>query len=187
MQEDIDFIIETAQEAMNHSIDHFNHELSKIRSGKASPSLLQDIRIDYYGTPTPISQVANVKVADGRTLTIEPWEKSNLALIEKAIFAENMGLTPQNDGIIIRINLPPLTEDRRRDLAKQAGAMGEKAKVSIRSARRDAMEEIKKEVKDGFPEDAGKRAEALVEDLMKAFYAKTEAMAEAKEKEIMTV
>jgi ribosome recycling factor len=187
MQEDIDFIIETVQEAMNHSIDHFNHELSKIRSGKASPTLLQDIRIDYYGTPTPISQVANVKVADGRTLTIEPWEKGNLGLIEKAIFAENMGLTPQNDGIIIRINLPPLTEERRIDLAKQAHALGEKAKVSIRSARRDGMEDIKKEVKNGFPEDAGKRAEAQVEDLMKAFYAKTEAMAAAKEKEIMTV
>lgn len=187
MQEDIDFIIETAQESMSASIDHLNHELSKIRSGKASPSLLQDIRIDYYGSQTPISQVANVNVADGRTLIVEPWEKSNLGAIEKAIFAENIGITPQNDGQIIRINLPPMTENRRKELAKQAGAMGEKAKVSIRSARRDAMEEIKKEVKDGYPEDAGKRAETQIEDLMKAFYTKEGTLVAAKERDIMTV
>ena len=187
MQEDIDIIIEATEESMNSAIDHLNHELSKIRSGKASPTLLQDIRIDYYGAPTPLNQVANVKVADGRTLTIEPWEKGNLAAIERAIFAENMGLTPQNDGIIIRINLPPLTEDRRKDLAKQAGAMGEKAKVGIRSARRSAMEDIKKEVKNGLPEDMGKRAEGQIEDLTKAYYAKAEAYVAAKEKEILTV
>lgn len=187
MQEEIDFIIETAAESMSNAIDHLNHELSKIRSGKASPTLLQDIRVDYYGAPTPISQVANVKVADGRTLTIEPWEKGTLALIEKAIFAENMGITPQNDGIIIRINLPPLTEDRRKNLAKQAHALGEKAKVGIRSARQHAMTDIKKEVKNGFSEDGAKRAEAQIEDLTKSFYAKIEVMAAAKEKEILTV
>lgn len=187
MQEDIDFIIETAQESMSASIDHLNHELSKIRSGKASPTLVQDIKVESYGMQVPISQVANVKVADGRTLTIEPWDKSALGVIEKAIFAENMGITPQNDGIIIRINLPPLTEDRRIILAKNAGAMGEKAKVSLRSVRRDAMDEIKKEVKNGFPEDAGKRAEAQVEDLIKSFYTTAEKYVALKEKEIMTV
>jgi ribosome recycling factor len=187
MQEDIDFIIETAQESMSASIEHLNHELSKIRSGKASPTLLQDIKVESYGTQVPISQIANIKVADGRTLTIEPWEKSNLGVIEKAIFAENMGLTPQNDGMIIRINLPPMTEDRRIDLAKQAHGMGEKAKVSLRSVRRDAMDEIKKEVKNGFPEDAGKRAEAQVEDLIKSFYVTAEKYVASKEKEIMTV
>lgn len=187
MQEDIDLIIETAQESMSASIEHLNHELSKIRSGKASPTLLQDIRVESYGMQVPINQVANIKVADGRTLTIEPWEKSSLGAIEKAIFAENMGLTPQNDGIIIRINLPPLTEDRRRNLAKNAAAMGEKAKVGIRSVRRDAMDEIKKEVKNGFSEDAGKRAETKIDDMTKAYYATAEKYVAAKEKEIMTV
>lgn len=187
MQEDIDIIIETAEESMADSIEHLKQELSKIRSGKASPTLVKDIKVDYYGSPVPLSQVANIKVADARTLTIEPWEKKMLGEIEKAIFGANMGITPQNDGIIIRINLPPMTEDRRRDLAKAAGADGEKTKISIRSARREAIEAIKKEVKDGYSEDAGKRSETAVEDLMKQFYAKVLALTTAKEKEIMTV
>ncbi len=187
MQEDIDLILEMAEQSMKDTIEHLKNELTKVRSGKASPSLLSGIYVDYYGSPTPLAQVANVKIADARTLTIEPWEKSILGGIEKAIFAANMGLTPQNDGQIIRLNLPPLTEDRRKSLAKQAGAMGENAKVSIRSARREAIESIKKEVKDGYSEDSGKRAEGNIEDLMKAFYGKIEATVKAKEDEVMKV
>lgn len=187
MQEDIDLIMEMVEQSMNDTIEHLKHELTKVRSGKASPSLLSGIYVDYYGSPTPLAQVANIKIADARTLTIEPWEKTVLGGIEKAIFAANMGLTPQNDGQIIRLNLPPLTEDRRRDLAKQAGAMGENAKVSIRSGRRDAIESIKKEVKDGYSEDSGKRAEGNVEELMKQFYGKIEALVKGKEQEILKV
>lgn len=187
MQEDIDFLIEAAEESMDNSIEHLKQELAKIRTGKASPSLLQDIKVIYYGAPTKLSQVANIKVADARTLVIEPWEKKVLGDIEKAIFGANIGLTPQNDGMIIRINLPPLTEDRRKQLAKQAGATGEKAKVSIRSVRREAIDGIKKEVKNGYPEDAGKRSETIIEDMVKKYYAKTLALSTAKEKEIMTV
>jgi len=187
MQEDIDLILEMAEQSMVDTIEHLKQELTKIRSGKASPSLLSGIYVDYYGSPTPLAQVANVKIADARTLTIEPWEKTVLGAIEKAIFAANMGITPQNDGQIIRLNLPPLTEDRRRDLAKQAGAMGENAKVSIRSGRREAIESIKKEVKNGYSEDSGKRAEGNVEELMKQFYAKAEALVKTKEEEVMKV
>lgn len=187
MQEDIDLIMEMVEQSMNDTIEHLKQELTKVRSGKASPSLLAGIYVDYYGSPTPLAQVANIKIADARTLTIEPWEKTVLGGIEKAIFAANMGLTPQNDGQIIRLNLPPLTEDRRKDLAKQAGAMGENGKVSIRSGRRDAIEAIKKEVKDGYSEDSGKRAEGNVEELMKQFYAKIEGLVKAKEEEILKV
>lgn len=187
MNEDIELIIDTLKESMDASIEHLKHELTKIRTGKASPTLLQDIRVNYYGSPTPLQQVANVKIEDARTLSIEPWEKKLLGEIEKAIFGANLGLTPQNDGKIIRINLPPLTEDRRKQLAKQAGAMGEDCKVSVRSARRDGIQAVKDEVKDGYPEDAGKRDENNIEDLTKAYYGKIEAFVKAKEKEILTV
>ena len=187
MNEDIELIIETSKESMDASIEHLKHELSKIRTGKASPALLQDIKVEYYGAPTALQQVANVRVEDARTLSIEPWEKKLLGDIEKAIFAANIGLTPQSDGKIIRINLPPLTEDRRKHLAKQAGAAGEKAKVSIRSSRREAIEAIKKEVKNGYSEDEGKRSETQIDDMMKAYYSKIEALSLAKEKEILTV
>lgn len=187
MQEDIELIIETIEESMDNSIKHLKHELTKIRTGKASPALLQDIRVDYYGAPTPLQQVANVKIEDARTLSIEPWEKKLLGAIEKAIFGANIGLTPQNDGKIIRINLPPLTEDRRKQLAKQAGAEGEKAKISIRGARREGIQDVKEEVKNGYPEDAGKRSESQIEDMMKKYYGKVEALINSKEKEIMTV
>jgi ribosome recycling factor len=187
MQEDIDLILEMAEQSMAGTIDHLKNELTKVRSGKASPNLLSGILVDYYGSPTPLAQVANVKIADARTLLIEPWEKTVLGAIEKAIFAANMGITPQNDGQIIRLNLPPLTEDRRKDLAKQAGAMGENAKVSIRSGRREAIEAIKKEVKNGYSEDSGKRSEGNVEDLMKQFYSKIEGLVKAKEEDILKV
>jgi ribosome recycling factor len=187
MQEDVEIILEAAEEGMTGAIEHLRHELSKVRTGKVSPALLQDIRVDYYGAPTPLAQVANVKVVDGRTLVIEPWEKKLLGEIEKAIFGANLGFTPQNDGIIIRINLPPLTEETRKNLAKQAVAIGEKAKIGVRNARRDAIDMIKKEVKDGLPEDAGKRAEAAIEELMKSYYSKVEATTKAKEQEILTV
>lgn len=172
---------------MEHAIDHLRTELSKIRAGKASPAMLSSIMVDYYGTSTPLMQVSNVGTADSRTITIQPWEKSMLAPIEKAIFEANLGLTPMNDGEFVRINIPPLTEERRIQLVKQSKGHGEDAKISIRSARHKIIDFIKKEVKDGYPEDAGKRKEEEVEVLTKTYYKKIDEMIEAKEKDVMTV
>ncbi|MCH2044496.1 MAG: ribosome recycling factor [Saprospiraceae bacterium] len=187
MQEEIDLIIETSEEGMQSSVERLVRELNKIRSGKVSPSLVSDIRVDYYGAATPMNQVANIKAEDGRTLVIAPWEKHMLAVIEQGIFQANIGVTPQNDGKVIRLVIPPLTEERRRNLVKQSGKVIEQAKVSIRSSRREAMEEIKKAVKDGYSEDAGKRSEEQVQQLTNNYIAKVEKIMEAKEKEIMTV
>ncbi len=187
MQEDIDLYLESAEEDMQSAIAHMRKELLKIRTGKASPAILDGIFVEYYGSPTPLKQVANVKVADARTLTIEPWERKLLADIERAIFSANLGLTPQNDGKIIRINMPPLTEERRRDLVKKSKGFGEKARISIRQARQEAIKGIKDTVKEGYPEDAGKKAEATVQDLTNGYNKKVEAVLEAKEKDIMTV
>ncbi len=172
---------------MDHAIEHLEHELAKVRTGKASTTMLEGIMAPYYGTPTLISQIANVSTADAKTLVIQPWEKAMLAPIEKAIFEANLGVTPQNDGEVIRIMIPPLTEDRRKDLAKKAKALGEDAKVSIRNTRRDAMEHIKKAIKDGFPEDAGKRKEQEIQDMTNKYSTKVDQLVEAKEKDIMTV
>ncbi len=185
--EDVSTYVEMAKELMNDSLEHLKQELAKIRTGKANPSMLGGIMVPYYGSPTPLNQVANVGSADARTLTIQPWEKNMLAPIEKAIFEANLGLTPQNDGEIIRIPIPPLTEDRRKDLAKRAKALGEDAKVSIRNARREAMDGIKAAIKDGFPEDAGKRKETEIQELTNQFSHKADELIEAKEKDIMTI
>ena len=187
MQEDVDMSIELAKEAMEGSIDHLKKELLKIRTGKASPAMLNGIRVPYYGSQSPLNQVANVSTSDARTLVIQPWEKSMLGPIEKAIFEANLGLTPQNDGELIRINIPPLTEERRKELVKQAKSLGEDTKVSIRNARHKGMEQIKKAVKDGYPEDAGKRMEERVQKLTDDYSEKVEELIEAKEKDIMTV
>ncbi len=176
-----------AQFLMDGAIEHLAEELSKIRTGKASTAMLKGIMVDYYGSPTPLNQVANVSTADSKTLTIQPWEKSMLAPIEQAIFASNMGLTPQNDGEIIRISIPPLTEERRRDLVKQAKSNGEDAKVSIRQARHKIMDFIKKAVKDGFPEDAGKRKEDEVEKMVKKYGEDVDRIVSGKEKDILTI
>ncbi len=180
-------ILEMAQEAMSESIEHLKRELAKISTGKASPGMLSGLRVDYYGTPTPLQQVANVNVSDARTLAIKPWEKSMLAPIERAIFEANLGFTPRNDGETIHINIPMLTEDRRRQLVKRAKGLGEDTKVSVRAARRDAMDEIKQAVKDGFPEDMGKRKEEEVQSLTKKFGADIDGLIGDKEKDIMTI
>lgn len=175
------------EDEMAKALDHLNNELKKIRAGKASPSMLSSVMCDYYGSPTPISQVANMGTADSKTITIQPWEKSMLSVIERAIFEANLGLTPMNDGEFIRISIPPMTEDRRRDLVKQAKGLGEDAKISLRNTRHKMMDVIKKEVKDGYPEDAGKRKEGEVQDKVNEFGKKVDAMIDAKEKDIMTV
>ncbi len=185
--EDINVYLDEASELMDKSVDHLKKELAKINPGKASPEMVSGVMVEYYGTPTPLQQVANVSASDAKTLVIQPWEKSMLGPIEKAIFEANLGLTPQNDGEVIRLNIPPLTEERRRDLVKKAKVLGEDAKVSVRNARRDAMEAIKKEIKDGYPEDAGKRLEADVQDNTDKHIKLIDDLIAAKEKAVMTV
>lgn len=187
MDEDIALYIEAAQEGMDDSITHLKKELVRIRSGRATPDMLHGIMVDYYGSSTPINQVATVKSQDARTLVIAPWEKKVLQLVEQAIFQANIGVTPQNDGEVIRLVIPPLTTERRQQLVKQASTFAEQAKVSIRSARRDAMEEIKQAVKDGYSEDAGKNAEDKVQGLTNKYTAKVDDIMAAKEKELTTM
>lgn len=179
--------ISHAQELMDQSIEHLHKELKKISTGKASTNMLDGIFVEYYGAPTPLNQVANVSIADSRSLAIQPWEKNMLGPIEKAIFEANLGVTPQNDGEFVRINIPPLTEERRKDLVKKVKSLGEDAKVSVRNARRDAMEHIKKAVKEGFPEDAGKSREQEVQNLTDKHIEMIDKTVEVKEKDIMTV
>lgn len=172
---------------MDRSIEHLREELVKIRAGKASPSMVSGLLVDYYGTPTPLSQVANIAASDAKTISIQPWEKSMLGPIEQAIFKANIGLTPMNDGENVRISIPPMTEERRFDLVKQSKSVGEDAKVSIRSERHKIMDAIKKEIKDGFPEDAGKRKEEEIQKIVKQYGEQIDKLIEAKEKDILTV
>jgi len=187
MSELLGEIIKEGNDDMQKSLEHLAGELTKVRAGKASPSMLSSVMCDYYGTPTPISQVANMGTADSKTITIQPWEKNMLAVIERAIFEANLGLTPMNDGEFIRISVPPMTEERRRDLVKQCKGLGEDTKVSLRSIRHKLMDAIKKEVKDGYPEDAGKRKEGEVEESVKSYTKKIDDLIDLKEKDIMTV
>jgi len=187
MSEIIDEMMMEVTMEMDSTIDHLAKELSKIRTGKASPSMLSGLKVDYYGSPTPLNQVANIGATDGKTLTIDPWEKSMISAVEQAIFKANLGLTPQNNGEMIIINIPPLTEERRREFAKQAKALGENAKVSVRNSRKKILDTIKKEVKDGFSEDAGKRQEEDVQKTVNGYGTKIDKLVEAKEKDIMTV
>ncbi len=184
---DINPFIEKAHHLMEHSLEHLQHELHKLRTGKANADMLEGLLVEYYGHPTLLTQVSTVSTADARTLTIQPWEKQMLGPIEKAIFEANLGVTPQNDGQIIRISVPPLTEERRRELVKKAKHIGEESKVGVRNARRDAIEHIKKAIKDGLPEDTGKRKESEIEDMTKKYIEKIDKIVETKEKEIMTV
>ncbi|NNF35976.1 MAG: ribosome recycling factor [Saprospiraceae bacterium] len=187
MEETIETMMALGNELMDKAIDHLNDELIKIRAGKASPAMLSGLMVDYYGNPTPINQVANIGTPDARTISIQPWEKKMLGPIEKAIYAANLGVTPMNDGEFVRINIPPLTEERRIELVKQSKSLEEEAKISLRSARHKVIDFIKKEVKDGYPEDAGKRKEEEVQNMVKAHTETIEKMIEAKEKDIMTV
>lgn len=183
----IDIISDQAQEAMDKAINHLEAELIKVRAGKANPNLVDGLVVDYYGTPTPISQVGNVTVADARTLSIQPWERNMLQPIERAIINANIGVTPQNDGVIIRLFMPPLTEERRKELVKRAQSEGEHSKVAIRNIRRDAIEKVKKLQKNGLSEDASKDAEKDIQDMTDKFIALVDKHLAAKEKEIMTV
>lgn len=185
--QDLSNLLPEASASMEKALDHLEHELFKLKTGKASTSLLQDLMVDYYGTPTPLPQVANIQTADARTLTIQPWERKIIGAIEKSILAANIGITPQNDGEMIRLTIPPLTEDRRKDLVKRAKACGEEAKVGIRNIRHKALETIKKAVKDGTPEDMGKRKENEMQDLVNKMVEKVDKTLVAKEKEILTV
>ena len=185
--EEINLILEEAEEAMNKSISHLSIELSKIRAGRANPSMLDSVKVDYYGTPTPLAQVGNVSTLDSRTLNIQPWEKGMLEPISKAIIDSNLGLNPQNNGDVIIISIPALTEERRRDLSKQAKAVGEDAKVAIRSARKSANDGVKSLKDDGLPEDVQKSAEIKVQDITNEYVAKVDSVIAAKEKDIMTV
>ncbi|MES2377197.1 MAG: ribosome recycling factor [Bacteroidota bacterium] len=176
-----------AKAAMERAIEHADGELNKIRAGKASPSMLDDVYVDYYGTATPLSQVGTVNTPDARTIVVQPWEKSLLGAIEKAIMEANLGVNPQNDGVIIRINVPPLTEERRRDLAKKAKGEAENGKIAIRNVRKDANEKIRKLKADGVSEDEMKTGEAEIQKLTDAYIVKIDQLSEAKEKDIMTV
>lgn len=185
--EELELIMEDAESSMKKAITHLEAELIKIRAGKASPSMLDGISVDYYGAPTPINQVANVSVLDARTVSIQPWEKNMLAPIEKAILQANIGITPQNDGVQIRLFMPPLTEERRRELFKKASAEGEHSKVAIRNIRRDSIEYIKKLQKDGLSEDAAKDAEKDVQTMTDRYISLVDKHLAAKEKEMMAV
>jgi len=187
MADNLEEIIKEQKKSMHSSVDYLAKQLSQVRTGKANPSVLDNIRVDYYGADTPLPQVANVSTSDSRTIVIQPWEKSMIEPIEKAIFGSNLGLTPQNDGDVVRISIPQLTEERRKELVKQCNSFGEEAKVSIRSARHRAMDAIKKEVKDGFPKDAADREEAKVDEMTSKHVKKVDDIIEAKEKEIMKV
>jgi len=187
MSDDVLLVLETAEESMIKAIGHLESELAKIRAGKANPQMLEGITVDYYGTPTPLNQIGNVMVADARTLTIQPWEKNMLQPIERAIIASNIGINPQNDGVIIRLFLPPLTEERRRELVKRCLGEGEQARVAVRNIRRDAIEQIKKLQKSGLSEDAAKDAEADVQDITNKQIAVIDRHLASKEKEIMAI
>jgi ribosome recycling factor len=184
MNEELQFILDSAKESMQGAISHLESELLNIRAGKANPVMLKSVMVDYYGAPTPLSQVANVNTPDGRTLSIQPWEKSLLTEIEKGIMIANLGFNPMNNGESIIINVPPLTEERRKELAKMAKAETENAKVSVRNARKDANQEIKKSE---ASEDMQKNTEIDIQTVTDGFILKIDSILAAKEKEIMTV
>ena len=187
MSETVDSIIKGASDNMTKAISHLEVELTKIRAGKASPQMLDGLTVEYYGSPTPIGQVANITAVDARTLTIQPWEKNMLAPIERSIMAANIGITPQNDGVIIKLFLPPLTEERRKEFVKKTMGEGEYAKIAIRNIRRDAMEAVKKLQKDGLSEDAVKEAEGRIQGITDKKIVEIDHHCSLKEKELMTV
>jgi len=187
MAEGLDKILSDTESSMTKALNHLETELVKIRAGKANPNMLDGIMADYYGNPTAINQVANVSVLDARTISVQPWEKNMLQVIERAITMANIGINPQNDGTVIRLFLPPLTEERRKELVKRCNGEGEHAKVAIRNIRRESIEAIKKLQKEGLSEDICKDAEKQVQDTTDKFTALVEKHLVAKEKEIMAV
>ncbi len=187
MDELIALQLEDSAAEMAKAVAHTESELTKIRAGKAMPSMLDGIYVDYYGTATPLAQISNINTPDARTLMIQPWEKNMLSAIEKAILDANIGLTPQNDGNVIRLIIPPLTEERRRDLVKKVKEEAEKGRVTVRNLRKDANDGIKKLKNDGVSEDEIKVGEAEVQKLTDKYIVAVDRLAEAKEKDIMTV
>jgi ribosome recycling factor len=179
-------ILNEARAHMQKAIDHLEVELGKIRAGRANPSMVDSVHVDYYGTNTPLSQISNISTPDARTIAIQPWEKNMLVPIEKAIQAANLGFNPQNDGAIIRINIPTLTEERRKELVKKSRAEAEHGRVSIRNIRRDANEHIKKDAK-SVPEDVVKGLEDNIQKMTDQYIAMVDKHVEGKEKEIMTI
>lgn len=187
MDEEVQLYIEDAKERMESAVQHLEKELSKIRAGRANPKILNDIMVDYYGSPTPLTQVANISAPDPRTIAIQPWEKKIIPDIERAILAANIGLNPENNGELVRLNIPALTNERRKDLVKQCKNEAEHAKVSIRNARRDANDNLKKLIKEGLSEDLEKDAEAEVQKVTDNYGKQVDALFEEKEKDIMTI
>jgi len=187
MNEEVELILEDAVEKMERTALHLGVNLAKIRAGRANVSMLDGINVDYYGSITPLNQVANVNTPDARTLAVQPWEKTMIGPIEKAILAANLGLTPMNNGEVIRINIPILTEQRRQELVKQVKTEGENGKVSVRNIRRDANDHLKKLQKDGLSEDEEKGAEAQVQVITDKFSKQVDEIIDAKEKDIMTI
>jgi ribosome recycling factor len=187
MEEEVQLCLEDAKEKMDSAIDHLETALSKVRAGKANPNMVDEVQVDYYGTPTPLSRVSNVSTPDPRTLRIQPWEKNMIEPIEKAIMAANLGFNPSNNGEAVIISVPMLTEERRMELVKQSKNEGESSKVSIRNARRDANDYLKKLIKDGLSEDNEKDAEAEVQKMTDDFIKKIDELVDLKEKNIMTI
>ncbi len=185
--EDVKSELKEAEKHMQASIEHLDEALAHIRAGKANPRLLDNIQVEYYGAMSPLTNVATVTTPDAKTIAIQPWEKGLLPEIEKAIINSDLGITPMNNGEMIRLAIPPLTEERRKALVKQARAEGEDAKISIRNSRREAIEHIKKLVKNGLPEDMGKDGEGDAQKLHDKYIKKIEEQLDSKEKEIMTV
>ena len=187
MNEEVELILEETKDRMQKALEHLEHELAHLRAGRANPLLLDGITIDYYGVNSPLSQVSNINTPDPKTILIQPWEKNILGTIEKAIMAANIVLTPVNNGEVIRINVPPLTEERRHQLVKQVRNEGETAKISLRTARKWANDELKRMLKEGLPEDIEKDATETVQDMIHDFSAKIDRIMAMKEKDVMTV
>ena len=180
-------IIKEATDRMERTVQHLEEELINIRAGKASTNVLNSVYVDYYGSQSPVSAVASVTVPDAKTILIQPWDKKMIRTIEKAILDSNIGLTPSNNGEQIRLSIPPLTEERRKELVKQVRGVGENARISLSNARRDAVDAFKKAQKEGMPEDESKDGETQSQKLLEKYSKKLDSLLEIKEKEIMTV
>jgi ribosome recycling factor len=187
MNEEVQMVYEMAKEHMEKTLEHLDNELNRIRAGKANVHILDGVVVDYYGTPTPLNQVSNISTPDAKTIMIQPWEKTMIDPIEKALMTSNVGITPGNNGEVIRLVIPQLTEERRRDLVKQVKTEGENARVSVRNARREANDEYKSMQKDGLSEDETKTAEDNIQKLTDEFTEKVEKVVEAKDNDIMTI
>jgi ribosome recycling factor len=187
MNEDVELIVEETRDRMQKALEHLEHELARLRAGRSNPALLDGVTVDYYGVNSPLSQVSNINTPDPKTILIQPWEKTMLGTIEKAIMAANIGLMPVNNGEVIRINIPPLTEERRHQLVKQVRNEGETAKISVRNARKWANDELKELLKDGLPEDIEKDASEQIQETTHDYNGKVDKVMAMKEKDVMTV